>query len=992
MTDSPEAVHEESAAPETSHRGYPASRSSGSNLGQALVVLGYILHGIRRHKRRSISLLLGAMIGVALVSSVFVWTDTGSRVAIENYFGDNAFHYFCYPRTHWPYSNPNAIYPVKDWVDAQQSTKSSDVVYQSRALLEVENRKPGDAYLPYPYLRGIKDCAVFLADNNFLADAKQAFTYTGNFELTGAQVLVSQRVVDDAKMIYDLDIIVGSTINVAIARDYPASTIGGLNPTYYDVRVVGIYEIEPRLDPLHNAFPTFSRKNWGPDSGEEVVFGLLDSIILPKNLVSRADLDTIAVLVDLPRLLVKVDSRAFYAQGLDETPSLLEDLFLKIEAGFDVFLGGRNEILDLQQYIAAYHQRLSMGILVAPMIILSVLLTAFATTVFLTGRRAEIGILRSRGASYRQLYAALVCEFLLLTTLGLAIGGFVGIIVGCFIPAATGFLQFDTGLFLRFFGLVELRPEAWLIAGLVCLVPPAIFASFEVRSFLKTELYQAIRGTVPRLFTGARLQAAYVVGVCVLVLPLTWAVLTLPSSPEAALSLFVVAVILWVFLCDAGARLLRPGIAGFSRLFRPLFGEKSKLFAKSVRVRRGRIIPLLIILTLTFSVTIFSAVEAQTYKTNLDNQIGYFIGGDLRIFSGPVPAQRTRELELVPGIAVATPFIEVEATIGGTEFRLIGVDPLAYAECGEWQPSSVVGQSPDSVLAALAANRDGIILPEQLATAFDVHAGDSVTINVWDQNVIPLETKVFSVVGEIYSAPGLGYANPSDPAALNSPVPGFGFQKSEPFALCNKDYFLIEVPSWKVYDYVNRTQLFIASVTPGADFEQTLGYVRALDFVHTVWSPRTFNLEDVYPDGYLFSQGLISLLSVGFVAALTISVVALTVFVNAIVAERRTEYAVMRALGGTRRQVTAIVLGEFLGVILASFLLSLLLGIGFSWLLMYDLLKLFPQPYVVPFAMAWPHTILLTVLGLVVLAMLAGAYIPARRAGAVQVHNLLRNL
>jgi ABC-type antimicrobial peptide transport system permease subunit len=972
-------------------------RNGGSRAGQGLVVLGYVLHGIRRHKRRSISLLLGVMIGVALVSSVFVWTDTGALVAIDDYFAGNVFHYFCYQRSH-PSNDPNAIYPVQDWVDQQESTESTHVVYQSRALLEQEDRDPSEIYSPYPYLRGIKDCAAFFADNNFLADAERAFIYTGRFELGNADVLVSQRVVDDAEMINGLSITVGSVINVAIARDYPAQTFGGLDLIYFDVQVVGIYETEPKLDALRRAFPSFSRKNWGPESDAEVVFGWLDSIILPKSLLSRADLDVITLHVDFPRLLVSVNPEAFHATGLDKIPALLESLFFRIESGFDVFLGGRESLLSLQRYVAAYHQRLSMGILVAPMVILSVLLTTFATTIFLTGRRAEIGILRSRGASYRQLYSSLVSEFLFLTTIGLILGGFVGIIVGCFIPAATGFLEFDIGLFLRFFGLAELRPEAWLTAGLVCLVPSALIASLEVRSFLKTELYQAIRGTVPRLFASARLQAIYVFGVCVLVLPFTLVVVSLPSSPDVALSLFIAAVILWVFLCDAGARLLRPSVAGFSRLFRPLFGEKSKLFAKSVRVRRGRIIPLLIILTLTFSVTIFSAVEAQTYKTNLDTQIDYFVGGDIRIHSGLVAAQRTNELELVPGIGVATPFIEVKAAItggvyvAGLEFSLIGVNPLAYAECGKWQPSSVVDQSPESLLAALAANPDGIILPQQFATYFDVHAGDSVTIFVWDQNLIFLEAKVFDVVGEMYSAPGFGYANPSDQAAPNSPVPGFGFQRSRPFAFCHQDYFLVEVPSWKDDAYVDKTHLFIASLASGADSEQTLQQVQALDFASTVWSPRNFNLQEIYPDGYLFRQGVISLLSVGFVAALTISVIALTVFVNAIVAERRTEYAVMRALGGTRRQVTIIVLGEFLGLILASFLLSLLLGLGFSWLLMYNLLKLFPQPYIVPFTMAWPHAILLTVLGLVVLAMLTSTYIPARRAGAVQVHNLLRNL
>jgi ABC-type antimicrobial peptide transport system permease subunit len=960
-------------------------------LGQATVVFSYVLHGIRRHKRRSISLLLGTMIGVALIASVFVWTDTGARVAIDDYFNGNVFHYFCYQRVHHP-DDPDAIYSVQNWVDLQESTKSSHVVYESRALLEHSVYKPTDLYLPYPYVRGIKDCAVFFADNSFLSDAEPAFNYTGRFELGSTDVLISQRVVNDLQMINGISVTVGSIINVSIARNYPSQTFGGLNLVSVALQVVGIYETPSKLDALHRAFPSSSRRNWGPDSGEEVVFGWLDSIILSKALFSPTDLNAIALHVEFPRLLVRVNPESFYATGLDNAPSLLESVFARIDATFNVFLGGRDELIDLQQYIVSYHERLSMAIVAAPIIILSILLTLFATTVFLTGRQAEIGVLRSRGASYRQLYAALVLEFLVLTICGLAIGGFAGVVVGCFLPAATGFLQFDPGVFLRFLGLAVLPQEAWVAASLVCLLPPAVFAVVEVRSYLKAEVYQTIRGSTPRLLSSVRLQALYILGVCILVLPLFMLAESLPSIPDVALSAFVAALILWVLLCDAGARLLRPSVAGFSRVFRPLFGEKAKLFAKSVRVRRGRIIPLLMILTLTFSVTIFSAVEAQTYKTNLDAQINYYIGADIRIFSGPVPAQRTSELEHVSGIAAATPFIEVKAVASGTEFRLIGVDPLAYAECGDWQASSVPGESPESVLAALAADQDGIVLPQEFATEFNEQAGDHVTVTVYDQGNNFLETKIFDVVGEMYSAPGLGYANPSDQAALNLPVPGFGFQKSQPFAFCNQNYFLVEVQSWEVHDYVNNTQLFIASLTPEADFGQTLRSLQALDFVSVVWSPRTFNLQEVYPDGYLFCQGLISLLSVGFVAALTIGVVALTVFVSAIVGERKTEYAVMRALGGSRRQVTVIVFGEFLGLILASFLLSLLLGMSFSWLLMYDLLKLFPQPYVVPFVMTWPHMILLTVLGLVLFAMLVGAYLPARRAGAVQVHTLLRNL
>jgi putative ABC transport system permease protein len=162
--------------------------------------------------------------------------------------------------------------------------------------------------------------------------------------------------------------------------------------------------------------------------------------------------------------------------------------------------------------------------------------------------------------------------------------------------------------------------------------------------------------------------------------------------------------------------------------------------------------------------------------------------------------------------------------------------------------------------------------------------------------------------------------------------------------------------------------------------------------VRYTWSPTTFDLALEYPDGYLFSQGIISLLSVGFLASLAISVVALTVFVNIIVQERKTEYAIMRAMGGTRRQVTAIVLGEFVGLILAAFLFSMLMGIVFSQVLMQTILQLFPQPYVIPFTIIYPISLLAAVLGLVVLGLIAGAYLPARRAGKIEVSTILRNL
>ncbi len=994
----------------------PAQEYVKSNsLGKARYVAGYVFHGIRRHKRRTFSLLLGVMIGVALVASVFVWTDTGARVAIDDFFAESPFHYFVNQRQRPGAEDPNAIYPVKDWVDQQPETLTSFVVYGSVALINIDGNDRDNynlQYLPFAYGNGIKDCQTLYVSDAFLDQAEQVFQYTGNFDLHTNEILVSQRVVDDALEVLGLTITIGSTLTVAVATwynyNFNYALIGWLAPvTYYDLRVIGIYEIEPKYDAMHIAFPTYSRVNYFMQ-GAEVVLGWTDSIMLHEDLLrndpSQPD-DAIALNVMYPRLLVTVDPEGVYAQGIDRTADILESLFARLENSQDVFVWGRDGINRLIIYINAYKERLSMVVLVAPIILLSVLLTTFTSNLFLSGRGAEAAILRARGTSYRQLYAVFLLEFLVISIIGLVLGTFLGILIGCLLPSASGFLMFDISVFLRFLSFATISPLAWISAALVCILPATIFTVITTRTFLNAEVYETLRGTTPRQVFTTKVQALYVVLVILGVAAYVYAIFVwMPLTPldfrlDSAFSLFALGVFLWIALCDAGARILRPGVAKLARLFRPIFGQKSTLFARSVRVRRSRILPLLVILTLTFSLTIFTAVEAQTYYKHHTEQIEYYLGGDIRIFSPRTPAPRTQELVDIPGIANATSFIEVIAKYPGPdgfEFHLFGINPEAYAKVGYWDETSIVNDDAQSVMTTLAEDHFNIILPQHLAARFNKHVGDTVNLTVYNQNIIQLHHSIpqtFEVVGEFYSAPGFGYGDPTAPGANVMNPPGFGFQETEAFAFVHEDYFLVEVPAaYAVHDYVNLTQTFIASLEPGADVHEVIDVVDDLDFAAAIYSPYTFNLDDVYPSGYLFSQGVISLLSVGFCASLAISVIALVVFVSTIVAERKVEYAIMRAIGGTRRQVTAIVIGEFSGLIFSAFLFSLALGAGFSILMINTLINLFPQPFILPFEIIWPFTLLLAVLGVVIIGMFLGAYLPARRAGAVQVSRLLRNL
>jgi ABC-type antimicrobial peptide transport system permease subunit len=966
-----------------------------SGFGRRLYVARYVSHGIRRHKRRSISLLIGIIIGVALVSSVFVWTETGARVAIDDYFASMPFHYYCVQRANPPNDNPRAIFPVKEFVDTQVTTQASHILYSSIALIESNQHDPSDPYLPYPYLRGIKDCQIFFTDNDFLERAERSFRIIeGEFRVSPGSVLVSQRVVDDLDRVMGLQVSVGSVIDLSIARNYRGiyniASIDG-----YDInglRIAGIFEAISSLAPLFETFPLQIRNNWGSYRGDEPVFGWFDSIIISNDAIDAATHELITLQVMFPRLLVEINPVPLYFVGIDELIAILDRVFTNIELHYNIIIGGRDQLFFLQDYIATFHERQTMVILVLPMVILSVLLTTFTTSLFLSNRRPELALLRSRGASYQQLYSILMFEFIVLAIIGVVCGGLLGILLGCMIPSASAFLIFDLSLLLRHLSLTSINLITWVIAGVVCILPAAIYTFINTRSFLKSELYSELRENNSRWKRNSRLQGAYAIIMIGMSLPLFYVVLSVPFSVDIALLFFLLVVGFWIVLADAIARIIRPGMAGVSRLFTPVIGQKSQLFAKGVRVRRSRIIPLLMILLLTFSITIFSAVEAQTYHTHLNQQIRYYVGGDIRVFSSRVSATQANQIAYLSSINTATAFIQLPVEIGQTEFQLIGVDPAAYAEVGNWDQSSIVDESYQTVLARLDANTNGIILPAHLAALYNKRVGETIDIRVYDQYAFDIEVKRFDIVGIMRTAPGLGYTNPSDPLASVASNPGFGFQIDDTFALCHQNYMLVEIPSLDPYATVDSTQFFLANINPSSDIETAQNAVESLNFVYTTWSPYTFDLAEAYADGYLFSQGVISLLSVGFLASLAISIVALTVFVSTIVSQRKTEFAIMRALGGTRRDVTTIVLVEFVSLILLAFLFSIIVGSAFSWILMFVIIRLFPQPFIVPFTIIYPFTLLFTVLGLVILGLLAGAYLPARQAGQVQVNTLLRNL
>jgi ABC-type antimicrobial peptide transport system permease subunit len=119
---------------------------------------------------------------------------------------------------------------------------------------------------------------------------------------------------------------------------------------------------------------------------------------------------------------------------------------------------------------------------------------------------------------------------------------------------------------------------------------------------------------------------------------------------------------------------------------------------------------------------------------------------------------------------------------------------------------------------------------------------------------------------------------------------------------------------------------------------------------------------------------------------------AIALFLGSAVLERRSEYAVFRALGGSQRQVISMVFGEFAGSVIAAISISVILGVVFGFSMSILTFGISPFSPVLPEILAYPFLMMLVTLAAESAVMIAACYIPAKRAGSIDPATALRNL
>ena len=630
----------------------------------------------------------------------------------------------------------------------------------------------------------------------------------------------------------------------------------------------------------------------------------------------------------------RVNSIAVAAQPGVTPQALARRIAAALPSTVEVRTGQQDAADQAQQTTEAINTFLRPALLAFGVIALFVgafiIFNTFSITV--AQRLRELGLLRTIGASRRQVMASVVGEALVIGLVAGVVGlfagyGFAALLVWVFdtllpggIPVAGA--QISVGIVLT----------ALLVGVLVSVVAaliPAVRASRVPPVAALREGAEIPRGRLSR-FTPL-LAGLLAVGGIVLI------VVGLQSDGGATRRLLVMALgALLVFLAIGG--LLRYLVPGLSRLIGwPLErtpGASGSLARQNATRNPSRTAATAAALMIGIGLVSFVAVFAQGLKASVTGAIDDTLRGDL-IISGksfqPIPAASAAAVQATPGVADVVAVLTDEARSDGAgRTTVFGVDPGVAARglSFEW----VSGSEAD--LRGLGPGQ--VVVEQDFADSAGVGVGDPVVL------------RASSGTEDAYRVAGVFRDRILFEGGVIASRDGFGRL------------------------FTARDPIFVlATVDPGAD------PVAVKDEVAKALAP--FPAAEVRTNAEYrdeISSRVDSILYLLYVLLAMSVVISLFGIVNTLVlsiTERTREIGMLRAIGLTRSQLRRMVRYESVITSGIGGVIGIILGVVLAWVFSLGL-----QDEGIVFRIPWTQLVIFLVVA--VLAGVLAAVLPARRA------------
>lgn len=544
-----------------------------------------------------------------------------------------------------------------------------------------------------------------------------------------------------------------------------------------------------------------------------------------------------------------------------------------------------------------------------PVLGLVLFFLAMIAGMFVRGQHGEIAVLRSRGAARGWVLAVYATQWLILSLASLLPGIFLGGWLARLMSKTASFLDFSRpAANVAWFSArdISLGLLAMAVAALFCLLPVWRYGRDTIISY-KQEL---ARGSGAPFW-----QRYYLDLACFLPAAYGWYTLQargrlailgrnigssdpyenpllflLPALMILGLSLLVLRVLPFIFnLLATLAERLR-GIALLYAL---------RHFARS----RSAYSSVLLLIMLTFGLAMFSASMASSLDRTLSDSLRYTNGADLNLIEGGefIPTIEERDSQVgtggqsaaagywnflplsdhltLPGVNAAARVGRYSAALqaGGRQGsgELIGIDRGDFARVAFWR-QDFASEPLNGLLNRLSASPDAILVDRGTWERFNLETGSRLELRVTINRVAyPL---TFSVAGVFERFPG--WDSRQQPAAF----------------VANLDYLFETWGMLQPYEIWLDTE-------PGGSTEALVNGINRMGVsVVRVRDTEAGIASALYTPA---RQGVLGMLSIGFLAALALTVLGFFLFSIFSYRERFIQLGVLRAIGLSIGQMRA---------------------------------------------------------------------------------------
>jgi putative ABC transport system permease protein len=575
-------------------------------------------------------------------------------------------------------------------------------------------------------------------------------------------------------------------------------------------------------------------------------------------------------------------------------------------------------------------QRLQFFILSSPVILLGLYLGAVGVDLGHAERRRELGVLKTRGASRRQIVGVLILESLLSGLLAALIGLAAGIglsrfLLGVVTPLGSSTPVSYTDLFLS--------PETIVSVAVLSIVFMAVVSYRSAKRTSSLPIVETLRYYAPG---ETRLQYSpttdlFLIGYSVTAYLVTWFsrglqgnfVLTMLAF-VLILSLPLVPILLIVGSTRLATRSTGRVYEWTTRATRPFTKDLENVVRHNLsrNPRRSSNIAIIIALGLAFGVFVVSFLGSQ--QALLQRQAWATVGGDFsvgpaRSFNGTVDPGFARNLSLVPGVARISPVVSVVTDFLYSSASVVALDPSTYFDVAQPEPFYFLSPGEDQAKTVLGTNGSVLITQAyQVSAALQIGDRLSLTSTIYNgtgSTTARVNVTVGGIVRYLPGTSGAGYGFYTAPSMIYGSNRTLGALTAA-----------ASTPGGPVYFGGN--DRYLVQLSPGANWTEVKTAILALGTSDVIAYQDYLNSTANGP----FTASLLGFVKLEVAFIVVILTAGLGLIIYAASLERDVEFAGITARGSSGWQTAGLLVGEAFSIMVIGLVVGTTIGLVSSYL------------------------------------------------------------